>query len=91
MDIVEFRKEYGKEWDKFTAKPIFTALMSVLEEESPTSKAADRLDGDVVVAGSHLYAQIKGWEALKKLLKKGLGDSQEDKDLPADYKTEQQI
>ncbi len=70
---------------------MFTALLSVLEEESPTAKAADRLDGDVVVAGSHLYAQIKGWEALKKLLRKGLSDSPEEKEIEADYKTPQQI
>lgn len=91
MDIAEFKKEYGKEWEKLIAKPVWTAVMAVADEESPMRQSAERPDGDVVVAGSHLYAQIKGWEGLRRLLNKRLLSGSEEKDLEPDYKTEQKI
>lgn len=91
MTITDFRKEYGKEFDKFKSKPLYAALMAVADEESPLRKAPERPDGDVVVAGGLLYMQIKGWEGFRNLLQKRLCGTEEEKELEADYSKPESI
>lgn len=92
MTITEFRKEYGKEFDKFKSKPLYVALMAVADAQSPRRLSVDRPIGDVVVAGGLLYMEIKGWEEFRDLLQKRLSaETDEEKEQDPDYSKPESI
>jgi hypothetical protein len=68
MTKAEFVAEHGAEWLKFSRKPMFTALLALIDDESParrihTREDNDRLHGAVVFAN-----EIAGHERLRALL-----------------------
>jgi hypothetical protein len=72
MNIPEFQEKFGKQWADFTEKPIFRALLDVIDEHSLARQASIRPDGDAAVAAAMFYWQSQGWEKLRKFLKTDL-------------------
>jgi len=63
MSKSEFLKEYGADWRKFAAKPMFVALMNCINTESPAKKPP--VDEGDKLHGAPVYLnQIYGWEKL---------------------------
>jgi hypothetical protein len=68
MTKVDFIKEWGADWRKLSTKPIFAALLSVIDDESPSRALAVRSDADVLHGGPVLAAEIRGHERLRAFL-----------------------
>ena len=68
MSRSDFLKEWEQEWRKFSNKPMFAALLSVIDDESPARKITGRIDGEILHGGPVLAAEILGHERLRKFL-----------------------
>jgi len=64
----DFIKEWGADWRKLAGKPIFAALLSAIDDESPSRIIAARSDADVLHGGPVLAAEIRGHERLRAFL-----------------------
>ena len=51
MTKADFIKEWGADWRKLAGKPIFAALLSAIDDESPSRIIAVRSDADVLHGG----------------------------------------
>lgn len=81
-----FKDDYAREWTKFTAKPIFTALIETLRENSPLEKSVDRNPGDIVVGGHVLYADAAGYQRCLNLLRNPIEAMVPFEEVEPDYK-----
>lgn len=68
MTRAEFIKEWGADYRKLAGKPIFTALLSAIDDESPSRVITARSDADVLHGGPVLAAEIRGHERLRAFL-----------------------
>ena len=69
MTREEFDKDFGPEWRKFSGKPIFAALLSLLETEHPI-KTIPSSDGDRLHGASVYLNEAYGYgKCLVKLTK----------------------
>lgn len=91
MTKSDFQKEYGKEWEKTISKPVFVAMLSVADDSSPIRQSPDTRSADIVVGGSILYAEAKGWEGMRRLMTRDLIGVSEDKEIEPDYTERQKI
>lgn len=91
MTKTQFVAEHGAEWAKFSRKPIFAALLTMLDDESPARSIhlkpeADRLHGAVVFA-----SEIAGYERLRALLVNLANPEPSDVEVPNTFNTLEQI
>ena len=68
MSKADFIKEWGADWRKLAGKPIFSALLSAIDDESPSRLLVTRSDADVLHGGPVLAAEIRGHERLRRFL-----------------------
>jgi len=65
MTKADFIKEWGADWRKLAGKPVFSALLSAIDDESPSRIITARSDADVLHGGPVLAAEIRGHERLR--------------------------
>lgn len=68
MTKAEFVAEHGAEWLKLSRKPIFTALLAMIDDESPARKIHTRQDNDRLHGAVVFANEIAGYERLRALL-----------------------
>ncbi len=68
MTRAEFNSEHGKAWRAFSQKPIFEALLSMIDSESPSRTLPSKLDNDRLHGAVVFMNEIAGWEKLRLLL-----------------------
>lgn len=85
MTKTEFNAQFGTEWAKFSSRPIFKALMELLNDQGPIGKVDDMTPGDIVVGGHVLYAEVRGFLKARKLML-SISDPEPSELPPADYR-----
>lgn len=91
MTKADFIKEFGQDWRKFSNKPMFAALLAVIDTESPAKKITGKSDNDRLHGAAVFINEIHGWESLRSLIA-GLSDVPEKDFEPAEnYKDPEKI
>lgn len=92
MTIKDFKDKYGSEYRRLTGKPIFSALMSVLESEQPIRNS---LDPTTVAAnpqvGNDIFNRASGFEHCHRLLRDILAEEQKQEQPEEEYNTEEEL
>lgn len=86
MTRAEFISEHGKAWRAFSQKPIFDALLSMIDSESPTRALPSKLDNDRLHGAVVFMNEIAGWEKLRLLLVNLSTESAPDAEVPDTFK-----
>ena len=68
MTKAEFVAEHGAEWLKLSRKPMFAALLSMIDDESPARRIHTRQDNDRLHGAVVFANEIAGYERLRSLL-----------------------
>jgi hypothetical protein len=69
VTIDQFNADYGQQYRELSEKPIFRALIACIDEASPARRSSVEPLVNVVAAEGTLLGQIRGWEALRTMLK----------------------
>jgi len=80
-----FLQEYGPEWKKFARKPMFAALLSMLDDESPSREITTKGENDRLHGGAVFTNEIFGWEKMRKLIAELADSPMETKEIPDTY------
>lgn len=68
MTKAQFLAEHQAEWLRFSRKPIFAALLSLIDDESPARSLHTRPDNDRLHGATVFANEIAGHERLRSLL-----------------------
>lgn len=91
MTKTDFLKEWGGDYRKLAAKPMFASLLGCIDDEGPARQIAGRSDADVLHGGSVLAADIRGYERLRNLLVSLAAVPEKEFEPPDTFKEEEAI
>lgn len=67
MNPETFTELHGSDWRKFAGKPMFAALLKVIDEQSP-ARSLPKEPGDRLHGAAVYLNEIYGWEKLRSML-----------------------
>lgn len=90
MTKQEFTSEHGPDWRKFSKKPMFAALLSMIDDASPARALPSKPDNDRLHGAMVFSNEIAGWEKLRALLVNLGAETPTDTEVPDKF-TESEI
>lgn len=91
MNKAEFIAEHGSEWTKFSKRPIFASLLSLIDDESPARNLHTRPDNDRLHGATVFANEIAGHERLRSLLVNLANPEPKEADIPTTFTDEEKV
>jgi len=91
MTRTQFQTEHGTEYRKLMETPMFSALLSVMDSESPAKTLHSKQENDKLHGAVVFLNEIGGWEKAHRLLRELGDEATTEYEPPTTFRHEEEI